>query len=115
MGLKPHAAREKLVQESLQVVFVRVLKQPAALEEPSRAEPGLLAGLLEGLGLRLVPIGRVQQLVFEGGDRRRTFEALQRGSPFGDLVEDALLFPWAQRGSAPCPAGKNRSAPIAAS
>ena len=75
------AARKELVQKAPEVVLMRVGKQAAALEEPRRAEAGIVAGLLERARLRLVAVRRIQQLVLQRGDLGGAFEARERLRP----------------------------------
>src|SRR5260221_4452446 len=91
MRRERRTARKELVKEALEVVFVSIREQPAALEKLGGAEPGLLRRLLERLGLGFCPVGRVQQLVLERRDRRRAFKSRKRGGPLCDLIEYALF------------------------
>src|SRR5262249_33817120 len=85
------SAREELVDEALQVVFVRIGQETAALEEARRREPHLLAGLFERLRLSLVAVRRIQQFLLQGGHFRRAVEARQPLRPGGDRLLHALF------------------------
>ncbi len=98
VGRKLRAAREELVQKTVEVEIVRVRQQSAAREEPCRREPRALARLLESLRLGLGPVRRIKQLVAQRRQRRGALEALERRHPLGDLLLLALfLFQRSQR------------------
>jgi len=85
------AAREKFVQEAIEMVVVAVGQQAAALEQPCDRPSAGGAGLLERPGLGLVPVRGVEQLVLEGGDLRRAVAFRQPLGPRRDLLLDALF------------------------
>src|SRR5258706_11286777 len=95
MRRERRTARKELVKEALEVVFVSIREQPAALEKLGGAEPGLLRPLLARLCLGFCPVARVQQLVLQRRDRRRAFKSRKRGGPLCDLIQHApfLFFP----------------------
>jgi hypothetical protein len=95
---KGRAFRELFMQEA---AVVQVVGRPdrAALEQQlRRGQAGITTGGFEGLGFRLVAIGRIKQRVGQRGDFRRQTECLEFADPALDgerLL--ALLFQAGQR------------------
>ena len=88
---KLRTARKEFVQEAPQMEVMGVAEHAAALEQPGRRKPRLLARLLEGFRLGLVAIRRVQQLVLERRDLRRAVAAREALGPGRNALLQALL------------------------